>query len=116
MKLTHDQARLRFEAAMDTAHYYGEKAELDPFLAAHLAECPECRAYTEQASVIDAYLTRNLPRAWRVPEFSNQKMKQASNNVHDRIKRRHLMNHQKLVSIPGVLATVLNYLFKLGNI
>ena len=89
MKLTHPQARLQFEAALDTAHFYGQTPKFDPVLSEHLAGCPICQAYTEQSSSIDAHLTRHLPQTWPVPSIPSQKINQAIHTVHNRMNRKH---------------------------
>jgi ABC-type glycerol-3-phosphate transport system substrate-binding protein len=96
MTLTHKQARLRFEAAMDIAHYYGQKPELDPILAAHLKGCPECQAFIELAVKFNDQLAQSLPGVWQVPDDSNQRMEFAIKNVHNQIKRRYGLNHQNI--------------------
>ena len=97
MKLTHQQARQRFEAVLDTAHDEGRKPELDAALAEHLAECRECQAYANQAAGIDAQIAEYLPQTWPVPDIPTQKINQVIHQVQNQIRSKNIPSHQKLI-------------------
>jgi hypothetical protein len=94
MKITHQQARRVFETALNIALFYGQKPELDTTLSEHLARCPECRAYAEQASGIDAQLAQHLPDAWQIPIVSSKKLEQAIHQVHGQVRSKPTTNRQ----------------------
>jgi len=121
MKISHQQARQRFEAALDNAHYYRRKPELDRDLAEHLAGCRECRAYTEQAAAIDARLAQHLPQSCEVANLSSPKIDAAIRKVQSRARRKRMIRFmttttRRVAILAGSLALIGGFIFLLNRL
>lgn len=121
MKISHQQARRRFETALDTAHYYGRKPELDPDLTEHLAGCRECQAYTEQAAAIDTRLAHQLPQSWQVPNMASTRIDAVVRKVQSRARRKRMIRFmttttRRVALLAGSLVLIAGLVLLLNNL